>query len=101
MAEDRVAPDPPVTASPGGFLYLGPTAGVGCCTSEPLSTPQHARNVARMNPTPTETRSEVKRLLSQGYRPRSIAKCLEISTQRVYQHMDALKEEAQAKESAS
>lgn len=54
-----------------------------------------------MNPTPTETRSEVKRLLSQGSTPRSIAKRLDISTQRVYQHMDALKEEAQAKESAS
>ena len=47
-----------------------------------------------------ETRKYVLSFTKKGYRPREIANLLDISTQRVYQHLRALRESGDLKEAS-
>jgi DNA-binding CsgD family transcriptional regulator len=42
------------------------------------------------------TKQQVAEMLGRGFTPRQIARNLDISTQRVYQHMETLRKEALA-----
>jgi hypothetical protein len=56
---------------------------------------------ARKTQNPATVRPKVAKLLSQGHTPREIATQLDITTQRVYQHMAALKKQAERREATA
>lgn len=45
---------------------------------------------------PGVTKGEVKRLTADGFTPRQIARLLDISTQAVYQHLQALRRDGES-----